>query len=297
LRIDERLELFSKVCEAVQYEHNKGVVHRDLKPGNILVTAEGTPKLLDFGIAKMLTADPSYQSLSATQTGTRCMTPAYASPEQMRGRSVTAATDIYSLGVVLYELLSGHHSYRLTQHTPAELERAICEQDPETRSRAVDRVETDTSSERLPITKTPELVSQTREGQPEKLRRRLRGDLDKIVLKALQKEPERRYRSVESLSHDIAQHLHHLPLAAGLWGEFTVAHRYFDLPPQGHDLLRTVLLPCHLPAPLVPDSLSSHLVQNSPVRSTRLLVTAILSDSDSRTMMKSSLAGVEANRL
>jgi feruloyl esterase len=142
------------------------------------------------------------------------MTPAYASPEQMRGKLVSSATDIYSLGVVLYELLSGHRPYRLVQHTPAEMERAICEQNPETPSTAVNRIETETTTDGVPITKTPELVSQTREGQPEKLRRRLRGDLDNIVLKALQKEPERRYGSVHEFSQDIERHLQRLPVNA-----------------------------------------------------------------------------------
>src|SRR5579863_1555570 len=214
LRVDDRLKIFSRVCEAVHYAHQKGVVHRDLKPGNILVASDGTPKLLDFGIAKVLKQEPATQFQLATQTGSRCMTPAYASPEQMRGKPVTPATDIYSLGVVLYELLSGHRPYRLTRHTPAEIERAICEQDPETPSTAVSRVETDTTTDGVPITKTPELVSETREGRPEKLRRRLRGDLDNIVLKALHKEPERRYGSVENLAQDIERHLQGLPVKA-----------------------------------------------------------------------------------
>jgi serine/threonine protein kinase len=214
LSVDDRLHLFGKVCDAVQYAHQKLVVHRDLKPSNILVVADGTPKLLDFGIAKVLNPDFSSQNLLVTQTGTRCMTPAYASPEQMRGKSITPATDIYSLGVVLYELLTGHRPYRLRQHTPAEMERAICEQEPETPSTVISRVETDTSSDGKPITTTPESVSETREGQPDKLRRRLRGDLDNIVLKALQKEPQRRYESVEEFSQDVGRHLQHLPVTA-----------------------------------------------------------------------------------
>lgn len=212
LSIDQRLRLFVKVCEAVQHAHQKLIIHRDLKPGNILVTEDGAPKLLDFGIAKVL--EPAAPKAALTQTGAQCMTPAYASPEQVLGKKITRGTDIYSLGVVLYELLTGHRPYRLNGPTASEIERAICEQEPEKPSTAVNRVASETSSDGISITRTPDIVSETREGQPKTLRRRLRGDLDKIVLKALQKEPERRYASMEEFGRDLDRHLRRLPVKA-----------------------------------------------------------------------------------
>jgi serine/threonine protein kinase/tetratricopeptide (TPR) repeat protein/TolB-like protein len=213
LSIDERLRLFCKVCEAVSYAHQRLIIHRDLKPGNILVTADGTVKLLDFGIAKLMNPEAA-ATLVVTRTGQRAMTPEYASPEQVRGEPLTNATDIYSLGVVLYELLTGHRLYQLKSHSIAEIEHAICEQEPVKPSTVVTWAEQETLPDGTTKTTTAEEISRVRVADPKKLRSLLHGDLDAIVLTALRKEPQRRYASVYEFSEDIRRHLEGLPVKA-----------------------------------------------------------------------------------
>jgi serine/threonine protein kinase/tetratricopeptide (TPR) repeat protein len=203
-----RLKLFQSVCAAVHHAHQNLVIHRDIKSGNILVTTEVAPRLLDFGIAKLLAAEPSVAD--RTMTIARRMTPESASPEQVRGGIITTASDVYSLGVLLYKLLTGHSPYRLAGRSPEEIERAICEEEPEKPSTVIDRAEESGAEGAI----TPQSVSKTREGTADKLRRRLGGDLDNILLMTLRKEPQRRYASVLQLSEDIRRHLEGLPVMA-----------------------------------------------------------------------------------
>jgi serine/threonine protein kinase len=216
LSITERLRLFQMVCQAVHYAHQKQVIHRDIKPQNILVTRDGTPKLLDFGIAKLLSPEIVGHPLENTGVGFQLMTPEYASPEQVKREEITTASDVYSLGVLLYKLLTGHPPYRFSDRSSQrEIERVVCTEQPKLPSIVVGTTESYFSVEsNNDVTLTPEGVSSTRDGSPDKLRRRLAGDLDNIVLKAMHKDPERRYTSVDQFSSDIVLHLHGHPVIA-----------------------------------------------------------------------------------
>jgi serine/threonine protein kinase len=210
----DRVKLFRQVCAAVQFAHQNLIVHRDLKPGNIIVTEDGTPKLLDFGIAKLLSADwPS--SVEATATIGRLLTPEYASPEQLHGSPITTSSDVYSLGVVLYELLSGHRPFKFESRSPEEVARMIAASEPVKPSVVITRFEAARQTDDAEhVTPPPEAISYTPEGSIERLRRRLAGDLDNILLKALRREPERRYPSVHAFSEDLRRHLEGLPVLA-----------------------------------------------------------------------------------
>lgn len=213
LSIRERLKLFQKVCAAISYAHANLVVHRDVKPSNILVTRDGTPKLLDFGIAKLLHPDPS-ETAEATATMFRILTPEYASPEQIGGQPITTAADVYSLGVVLYELLCGTRPYKIKSRLSDEAAREILTAEPVKPSSVVSARISHSVSPADP--KTNDGRHSTNEGLVSNIQtpRSLRGDLDNIVLKAIRKEPERRYASVQEFSEDIRRHLAGLPVTA-----------------------------------------------------------------------------------
>ncbi len=192
--IDQRLNIFLTVCAAVQYAHGRLIVHRDLKPNNILVTPEGIPKLLDFGIAKLLVSEYETPSIDETRTRTNIFTPEFASPEQAGGKEITTASDVYSLGVLLYVLLTGQRPYDVSGTRPQDLPAVIQEQEP-------------------PRPSNSEILIESQEGT-DRTRKRLKGELDTIVLTALEKDPSRRYISVEQFAEDIRRHLSHIPIQA-----------------------------------------------------------------------------------
>jgi serine/threonine protein kinase/Tfp pilus assembly protein PilF len=211
LNLKSRLKLFQKICEAVEYAHGKKIIHRDLKPSNVLVKPGGTPKLLDFGIAKVFDSEIDFTTVDPTMTAMRMMTPEYASPEQIKAETVTPASDIYSLGVLLYELLTGHRPYRFKNRAPHEVARVICEEEPippsaagegekEKRRKGEKEKVSDykiSSSHLLPFSSSE-----------------LRGDLERIILKALRKNPAERYNTVKEFSEDISNYLAGKPVSA-----------------------------------------------------------------------------------
>ncbi|MBP9664295.1 MAG: protein kinase [Pyrinomonadaceae bacterium] len=221
LDLDARLELFQQICSTVDFAHRNLIVHRDLKPSNILVTEDGIPKLLDFGISKIL-SDTNDESPAATVTRLGAMTPGYASPEQLRSESVTTSTDVYSLGVILFELLSGHRPFEAKESNLNDILNAVIETDPPLPSSVAG-----TLPERSleAFTARPDDIQAVNETRQQSHRltaprmmsvkpQYLRGDLDNIILKALKKEPERRYLSPENFSDDIRRYQDGLPVTA-----------------------------------------------------------------------------------
>ncbi len=199
LSINERLALFQSICAAVGYAHQNQIIHRDLKPNNILVTKDGTPKLLDFGIAKILNPDFAGDTLAPTQTGMRLMTPEYASPEQIRGDKLTTASDIYTLGVLLFEILTGERPYKLSSRSPHEIARVICEDAPRRLNDLGFGVE--------------DFGLQNKDSKP-KTQDGICEDLENIILKSLSKLPQNRYATAEAFADDIGKYLDGLPVSA-----------------------------------------------------------------------------------
>lgn len=221
LRIDERLEVFLPVLEAVGFAHQNQVIHRDLKPGNILINDLNEVKLLDFGIAKVLDPKRYNLSFSITQTELRLLTPEYASPEQIAGKQIGPTADVYQLGVLLYELITGHRPYSLGNiASKFEMARIILEEPPTRPSSVVEKVVKLAHGRKQTVVLSPEEVANSRRTTLERLKHRLIGDLEFILNKALEKKPEDRYQTAEAFAEDIRKHLKGVSIqgrANGFW--------------------------------------------------------------------------------
>lgn len=225
LNVDQRLAMFSKVCGAVHHAHQNLVIHRDIKPSNILVDGSGEPKLMDFGIAKLI--NPAMSGVTfATQFDRGPMTPEYASPEQISGKPVTTSSDVYALGVLLYELLTGRRPYQLKSRAMDAMAQAILNEEPEKPSTAVMHEFIDPTHDGHTRTLTAASLAKPREGEATRLKRKLAGDVDNIVLMAMRKSPQRRYASAEAMSEDIRRHLEGMTVKAVPETWLYVAHKF-----------------------------------------------------------------------
>ncbi|QYO66125.1 protein kinase domain-containing protein [Leptolyngbya sp. 7M] len=229
LGIEERLQLFARICSAIEYAHQRKIVHRDIKPSNILVNKDGDPKLLDFGIAKVLDPNLVHESVNPTASMLRLMTPDYASPEQVKGESVTQASDIYSLGILLYELISGHRPYDLSGKALHEITYAICEEEPLPPSRAIGLA----AHLQARYAGIGNSFASVRSSDAASLVEAISGNLDNIVMKAIAKNPGQRYGSVGALLDDVAKHLAGRPVSADRFDLRTTRSRLFSARDDG----------------------------------------------------------------
>jgi serine/threonine protein kinase len=223
LMVDQRIKLFQMVCLAVHFAHQSAIIHRDLKPNNILVTGRGEIKLLDFGIAKVLKPQAMNLSGITTRAGVRVMTPEYASPEQIKGEPIRATSDVYQLGLLLYELLTGHLPYPIRKVAQSEAERIIIEENPvEMKDVICHTIEVQKRDGTTKVI-SPEQITSSRNASLQQLQHQFSGDLAAIVGMALNKDPKQRYLSAEQFAQDLTRYLEGLPIVAqkeSIWGKF-----------------------------------------------------------------------------